>query len=130
MSYHYTLINNLIFNESQLYFRTPLTREFTRATTFSDKYVYYHSPSYIDNNPASDIKPLGKFVQISRRSSGCPYDDYDYSVYEFELGTVDCGTDGQTDGHIYLSGIPDSNDGMVSVDSMFYNGWPVFFLKP
>ena len=125
MSYHYTKIDDLILNNQQLYFRTPLTTVFTRATTFSDKYLYFHSPSL--NNIETDNKSLGKFVKLSRRSSGSPYDDYDYSVYEFELGTVNCKPDGQTDGHIYLIGIPDSDDGMTIVTSMVYKGWSVFF---
>ena len=128
MSYHYTKIDDLTFNGVELYFRTPLTTVFTHATIFSDKYLYFHSPS-MENNPASDIKTLGKFVKLSRRSSGSPYDDYDYSVYEFELGTVNCKPDGQTDGHIYLIGIPDSNDNMSQVDCIVYKGWPVFSFK-
>jgi len=125
MSFHYTKIDGLILDNKQVYFRTPLTTVFTRATTFSDKYSYFHSPS--SNNPDSNIKTLGKFVKISRHSSGCPYYEHNYSVYEFELGTVDCSPDGKTDGHIYLVGIPDSNEGMVAVDLLFYNDWPVFF---
>jgi len=126
MSYHYTKIDDLMFNNSQLYFRTPVIKLLTFATTFSEKYLYYHSPSF-KTSPTSDIKTLGKFVKLSRRSSGCPYDDYDYSVYEFELGNVDCDTNGKTDGHIYLIGIPDSDEGMTPVDSMVYKGWPVFY---
>lgn len=125
MSYHYTKIDNLKFNDSQLYFRTPIITLFTLATIFSEKYLYYHIPS--SNKTGTNIKSLGKFVKLSRHSSGSPYDDYDYSVYEFELGTVNCKPDGQTDGNIYFIGIPDSDEGMTPVDSMVYKGWPVFF---
>ena len=130
--YHYTKIADLTFNDKSLYFRTPLTNKFTLATAFSDKYLYYHCPSKPTiekdkyNTVEQDIKKLGKFVNVSRRSSGSPYDDYDYSVYEFELGTVNCKPDGRTDGNIYLVGIPDSDEGMTPVDSMVYKGWPVF----
>ena len=124
MNYHYTKIDDLTFNNSQLYFRTPLTTVFTRATTFSDKYLYYHSYSATVNSE-SDVKSLGKFVKISRHSSN----DYDYSVYEFELGIVKCKPDGRTDGNIYLVGIPDSDEGMMPVDNMLYHGWPVFYKK-
>jgi hypothetical protein len=126
MSYHYTKIDDLILNDKPLYFRTPLTDKFTRATTFSEKYLYYHSPTILDNNSKIEPVLLGKFVKVSRRSSGCPYYEYNYSVYEFQLGTVDCSPDGKTDGHIYLVGIPDSNEGMVAVDLLFYNSWHVF----
>ena len=126
MNYHYTKIDDLTFNNSQLYFRTPLTTVFTRATTFSDKYLYYHSYSATVNSE-SDVKSLGKFLKVSRQSSGSMYDDYDYSVYEFELGSVNCKRDGRTEGHIYLVGIPDSDEGMTLVDNMKYRGWPLFY---
>jgi hypothetical protein len=127
MQYHYTKIDDLMFNDKQLHFRTPLTKQFTRATAFSEKYLYYHSPVSILHT--SEINPLGKFVKVSRQSSGSMYDDYDYSVYEFELGTVKCKRDGRTEGDIYLVGIPDSNEGMTLVDNMKYRGWPVFYIK-
>jgi hypothetical protein len=127
MNYHYTKIDDLTLNDSQLYFRTPLTTVFTRATTFSDKYLYYHCPPTIENKPDPDIKTLGKFLKVSRQSTGSMYDDYDYSVYEFELGIVKCKPDGRTDGEIYLVGIPDSDEGMTLIDNMSYKGWPVFY---
>jgi hypothetical protein len=131
MLYHYTKIEDLVFNDKPLYFRTPLTKELTRATTFSEKYLYYHSYSSTVNsatvNSESDIKTLGKFITVSRRNSGSIYDDYDYSVYEFELGIVNCKLDGRTDGDIYLIGIPDSDEGMTPMENMLYRGWPVFY---
>ncbi len=126
MNYHYTKIDDLTLNDSQLYFRTPLTTVFIRATAFSDKYLYYHSYSATVNSDP-DVKSLGKFLKVSRQSSGSMYDDYDYSVYEFELGIVKCKPDGRTDGNIYLVGIPDSNEGMTLIDNMLYKGWPVFY---
>ena len=119
MLYHYTKIEDLVFNDKSLYFRTPLTKELTRATSFSDKYLYYHSPSSILHT--SEVNSLGKFVKISRDSS------VDYSVYEFESGIVNCKRDGRTDGDIYLIGIPDSDEGMTPMDNMMYRGWPVFY---
>jgi hypothetical protein len=89
--------------------------------------LYYHSQSSSVNNSESEIKKLGKFVKVSRRSSGSMYDDYDYSVYEFELGIVKCKRDGRTEGHIYLVGIPDSDEGMTLVENMTYRGWPIFY---
>ena len=126
MSYHYTKIPDLTYNKCPMYFRTPLSKEMTRATVFSEKYLYFHSPSMI-NNPASDIKTLGKFITISRHNSGSPYDNYDYSTYEFELGNVNCKQNGQPDGEIYLIGIPDSDEEMILIDTILYWGWPVFF---
>lgn len=125
--YHYTKIDELTINGLSLYFRTTICKDMIRATTFSNKYLYFHTPSILHNN-ASDIKTLGKFIQVSRRSSGVIYDDYDYSVYEFELGSVNCKRDGRIDGEIYLVGIPDSDEGMTPVENMCYKGWPVFYL--
>lgn len=126
MSYHYTKIPDLTYNNCPMYFRTPLNKEMTRATVFSEKYLYFHSPS-MKNNPASDIKTLGKFITISNNNSGSSYDNYDYSTYEFELGNVNCKQNGQPDGEIYLIGIPDSDEEMILIDTILYWGWPVFF---
>jgi len=126
--YHYTKIDDLTFNELTLYFRTPLCKDMIRATAFTNKYLYFHTPSILNNN-ASDIKTLGKFIQLTRRNSGSIYDDYDFSVYEFELGSVNCKRDGQTDGEIYLIGIPDSDEGMTLIENICYKGWPVFYLQ-
>ena len=126
--YHYTKIDELTINGLSLYFRTPLCKDMIRATTFTNKYLYFHTLSILHNN-ASDIKTLGKFIQVNRCSSGSIYDDYDFSVYEFELGSVNCKRDGRTDGEIYLIGIPDSDEGMTPVDKMFYREWPVFYLQ-
>lgn len=129
MNYHYTKIDDLTINDKPLYFRTPLTTLFIRATEFSEKYLYYHSQSSTVNNSESEIKKLGKFVKVSRRSSGSMYDDYDYSVYEFEMGIVKCKRDGRTEGDIYLVGIPDSDEGMMPFDNIKYRGWPIFYKK-
>jgi hypothetical protein len=122
MPYHYTKIEDLVFNDKPLYFRTPLTKDLIRATAFSEKYLYYHSPSSILHT--SEVNSLGKFIKVSRRNKD---DDYDYSVYEFELGIVNCKRDGRTDGEIYLIGIPDSDEGMTPMENMLYHGWPVFY---
>ena len=125
MSYHYTKIDDLIFNGLELYFGTPLTTAFSRATTFSQKYLYYQLRH---NKTDITYVGLGTFVNMSRRSSGCPYDEYDYNVYEFTLKNIKCKQNGQPD-NIYFIGIPDSNENMYQVDSMFYKGLPVFFFK-
>jgi hypothetical protein len=126
--YHFTKIEHLTFNNCPMYFRTLLTKEMTRATIFSEKYLYFHSFSVsVSNSNNLMIKPLGNFIRISRHNSGSHYDNYDYNVYEFEFGTVNCKQDGQLNGEIYSIGIPDSDEGMTPVENMFYKECPVFF---
>jgi hypothetical protein len=121
MSYHYTKIDDLTFNGVDLYFRTPLTTAFSRATTFSQKYLYYQLRHH-----KTDIAyvGLGSFIKMSRHSSGSIYQDQ----YEFTLENIKCKQNGQPD-NIYFIGIPDSNENMCQVDSMFYKGLPVFSFK-
>lgn len=125
MSYHYFKIDDLILNDKELYFGTLLTTVFSHATTFSQKYLYYQLRHH-----KTDIAyvGLGTFVNMSRRSSGSQYDEYDYNVYEFTLENIKCKQNGQPD-NIYFIGIPDSNENMCQVDSMFYKGLPVFLKK-
>ena len=129
MPFHYTKICDLTFNNSTMYFRTPCTKDMPIATIFSDKYMYYHSlfPNVNTCRSASDMTYLGKFVKMDRRGSCSIYADYDYSVYEFESGSVNCKQDGRIDGEIYMVAIPDSDDGMETIENMLYRGWPVFF---
>uniref|UniRef100_A0A6C0IFJ4 Uncharacterized protein n=1 Tax=viral metagenome TaxID=1070528 RepID=A0A6C0IFJ4_9ZZZZ len=124
MPFHYTKIDDITFNGSPLYFRTPINNNMTRATIFSDKYIYFHTPSILHNN-ASDIKCLGKFVKMNIRNKNNS-DDF-IQFYEFESGTVDCNKNGKTDGELYLIGIPDSGENMIQLDHILYRDWPVFY---
>jgi hypothetical protein len=127
MSYHYFKIDDLTFNGLELYFGTPLTTAFSRATTFSQKYLYYQLRHH-----KTDIAyvGLGSFIKIHKQNSGPIYQDQDqyYNVYEFTLENIKCKQNGQPD-NIYFIGIPDSNENMYQVDSMFYKGLPVFSFK-
>lgn len=127
MSYHYFKIDDLILNDKELYFGTLLTTTFSRATTFSEKYLYYQLRHH-----KTDITyvGLGSFIKIHKQNSGYIYQDqYEhYNVYEFTLENIKCKQNGQLD-NIYFIGIPDSNENMCQVDSMFYKGLPVFSLK-
>ena len=123
MSFHYTKIENLSFNGSPLYFRTPLTKEFTRATIFSEKYIYFHTISSLVNE-STDTKCLGNFIKMSKIKD----EDTDNIInkdrllfyYEFQLGNVYCNKNGKTEGEIYLIGIPDSDQNMVQLENIFY----------
>ena len=128
MQFHYTKIENLSFNDSPLYFRTPLTKEFTRATIFSDKYVYFHTPTTVDND-MKDIKCLGNFIKMNKLTNE---DDFINKnrlpfYYEFQLGNVYCNKNGKTEGELYLIGIPDSDENMIQLENIFYKDWPVFY---
>ena len=123
MTYHYFKIDDLTFNGLELYFGTPLTTAFSRATTFSQKYLYYQLRHH-----KTDIAyvGLGSFIKIHKQNSGSQYEHY--NVYEFTLENIKCKQNGQPD-NIYFIGIPDSNENMCQVDSMFYKGLPVFSFK-
>jgi hypothetical protein len=128
MQFHYTKIENLSFNDSPLYFRTPLTKEFIRATIFSEKYVYFHTTSLLDND-MTDTKCLGNFIKMNKLKNEDEIINKDRLpfYYEFQLGNVYCNKNGKTEGEIYLIGIPDSNENMIQLENIFYKDWPVFY---
>jgi hypothetical protein len=128
MQFHYTKIENLSFNDSPLYFRTPLTKEFIRATIFSEKYVYFHTTSLLDND-MTDTKCLGNFIKMNKLKNEDEIINKDRLpfYYEFQLGNVYCNKNGKTEGEIYLIGIPDSDENMIQLENIFYKDWPVFY---
>ena len=91
MPFHYTKIENLSLNDKPLYFRTPLTKEFIRATIFSEKYVYFHTTSLLENE-STDTKCLGNFIKMNKLKNEDDIINKDRLpfYYEFQLGNV-CG---------------------------------------
>ena len=128
MQFHYTKIENLSFNDSPLYFRKPLTKEFIRATIFSEKYVYFHTTSLLENE-STDTKCLGNFIKMNKLKNEDEIINKDRLpfYYEFQLGNVYCNKNGKTEGDIYLICIPDSNENMIQLENVFYKDWPVFY---
>lgn len=130
MPFHYTKIDDLSFNDIPLYFRTPINNTMTRATTFSEKYIYFHTQSII-NNDVSNIKCLGNFIKMNKFRNEDETTDENKDrlpfYYEFQLGNVYCNKNGRTEGEIYLIGIPDSDENMIQLENMFYKECPVFY---
>jgi hypothetical protein len=113
MSFHYTKIDDLSLNDSSVYYKTPFNNNMTRATTFSEKYIYFHTPSIIDNT-TTDIKCLGNFIKMNKFKNDDEIKDENKDrlpfYYEFQSGNVYCNKNGRTEGEIYLIDIPDSDD--------------------
>ena len=126
MPFHYTKIDDLSFNDTPLYFRTPVINTMTRATIFSDKYIYFHTQSIIDND-MSNIKCLGNFIKMNTHKNENEIKDRLPFYYEFQLGNVYCNKNGRIEGEIYLIGIPDSDENMIQLENMLYKEWPVFY---
>lgn len=126
MPFHYTKIDDLSFNDTPLYFRTPVINTMTRATIFSDKYIYFHTQSIIDND-MSNIKCLGNFIKMNTLKNENEIKDRLPFYYEFQLGNVYCNKNGRIEGEIYLIGIPDSDENMIQLENMLYKDWPVFY---
>ena len=111
MNYVYNKIDHLKYKGFDLYYRSEIDHKAHPATVFNDKYEYFYKSPYKD-----EIKPLGKFKGISKRSSNLRYDDYDYDVYEFAKEEVSL----EEKGKIYSRGIGECGENMVRLEGMVY----------
>ena len=111
MNYVYTKIPHIKHKGFDLYYRSEIDNKAHPATIFNDKYEYFYKSLYNDV-----IKPLGKFIRISKRFSNLRYNDYDYDVYEFTNDYISC----DEKKNIFCTGIPETGENMVKLDHMLY----------
>ena len=121
MSFAYYKIENLYYNNYNLYYKKPIAVELTLATEFNDKYNYFFKCPITSN-----IHPLGKFKYINKGSSRHRWDDYDYEVYEFTEGFINFLTERE---NVYCKGIPESGENMLLLEGMFNLEFPVYYHK-
>lgn len=122
MDYVYTKINHLKYKGFDLYYRSEIDNKAHPATVFNDKYEYFYKSPYNNN----EIKALGKFKGMSKRSSNLRYNDYDYDVYEFTNDFVSC----DEKKYIFCTGIPESGENMILLESHKYMEMhPVYYLN-
>jgi len=111
MNYIYTKIPHLKYKGFDLYYRSEIDNKAHQATVFNDKYEYFYKSPYKD-----EIKPLGKFKGLSKRSSNLRYNDYDYEVYIFEKEEVSL----EDKINIFSRGIVECGENMVRLEGMVY----------
>ena len=111
MNYVYTKIPHLKYKGFDLYYRSEIDNKAHPATVFNDKYEYFYKSPY-----NSEIKQLGKFKGISKRSSNLRYNDYDYDVYEFTNDEIPISEEK----NIYSRGIVECGEYMVKIEGMVY----------
>ena len=118
-------IANITNNGYELYYKEPIDVQMQKATVMNSKYNYfYKSPHKSPYN--EDVLNLGTFKGLSKRSSNCRYDDYDYDVFEFsEYDYIACSEKR----NLYCVGIPETGENMVLLDGMLSQGYPVYSLK-
>ena len=115
----YVKIETMSYQGKEVFYKKPINTELHAATEFSNNYEYY----YKENE--EEPKYLGKF-EGNGMYGGNPYwDDYDYPIIKFENKNVF----ENKKIYIYCKGIPDSDENMVIMVDIEYDGFPVYYQK-
>ena len=123
IAYVYHQIANITYNGYDLYYKEPIDISMHKATVMNAKYNYFYKSPYNE-----EVRSLGTFKGLSKRSSNCRYDDYDYDVFEFsECDYITCSEKEKE--NLYCMGIPETGKNMVLLDGMLSQGYPVYYLK-
>jgi len=117
-SFHFIQIDHMEYNGSEIYYKKPINSLIHKANIFNDKYIYYFK-----NEGSEETKLVGKFIGPGKISSSSPYHDYDYDVYNFDMKQILCSKKQL----IYCSGIPDSEENMVLITNLNYQGYEVYY---
>jgi hypothetical protein len=119
----YVKIDNLKYNNSDIYYKQLIDTDMHPATIFNNNYLYYYKdPS------TSFIKSLGKFKCYSKVSSGSRYHDIDFDVFEFEHDKIFTNKIN----NIYCKGIADTElDAKMNKlsNNLTYNNFPIYYYK-
>ena len=118
MSFVYCKIENIKYNDYNLYYKKPIVETINLAAEFNDKYTYFLKCPITDK-----LHPLGRFKYINKNYSQQCWDDYVYEVYEFTEGFI---TLSERD-YIYCKGIPESGENMILVEGLFNLEFPVYY---
>ena len=119
--YTFIKINDMKHNGNELFYMKPINVTLQPATEFNACYNYFYKSPH-----STEIKPLGTFLQYSKRSSMRREDDYDYDVFEFTNDYVSCSEKA----HLYCIGIPVSMENMMPLANMVYNDYPIYYYSP
>jgi len=117
----YLKTDTIRYQGKEVYYRKPINTELHQATEYNDHYVYYYKQT-VNNGP---LVFLGKFVELRKYRSDSYFDDHDYPIIVFEKDFV-YETKKE---NIYCKGIPDSDENMILIDNMNYEGFPVYYQK-
>lgn len=119
----YVKIDNLKYNDSDIYYKQQIDINMHQATIFNNNYLYYYKES-----TNIDFKLLGKFNGYSKVSSGSRYHDIDFDVFEFEHDKIFTNKIN----NIYCQGIPHSElDAKMNKlsNNLTYNDFPIYYYK-
>jgi hypothetical protein len=122
MSCFVLIDDNIKYKGYSLYYKKPIDESIYKASEFNGKYKYFYKDL---NNKTTTLKPLGKFKIMSKRSSNCRWNDYDYDVYEFTNDYIDVSDKD----NIYCQGISESEENMTLVKDMDYLGFPIYHIN-
>ena len=123
ITYVYHQIANITNNGYNLYYKEPIDISMHKATVMNAKYNYFYKSPHNE-----EVLKLGTFKGLSKRSSNCRYDDYDYDVFEFsECDHLACSEKEKE--NLYCMGIPETGENMVLLDGMLSQGYQVYDLK-
>ena len=111
-------VETLRYKGNAVYYKKPILVHMHKATEFNDKYQYYYKEKNGEDEEFPTHESIGKFVEF-----GNPYDDRDYNVLIFEKKKLF----NNKINHIYCMGIPDTDENMILVEDMMYEGFPVYY---
>ena len=117
----YLKTDTIRYQGKVVYYRKPINTELHQATEYNDHYVYYYKQT-VDNG---QLVFLGNFVELRKYRSDSYFDDRDYPIIVFDKDFV---YETKKD-NIYCKGIPDSDENMILIDNMDFEGFPVYYQK-
>jgi|LauGreSBDMM110SN_4_FD.fasta_scaffold16385_2 hypothetical protein len=118
MSFTYITVDNITYKGYPLYYKSPIDITIHKASIFNDKYIYYYK---LPNS--QDMKLIGRFKSIERRSCPLLYYDCDYTVHIFEEEIIDSSKIES----IYCRGIAETSENMILLDDTFYQNFPLYY---
>ena len=119
MNFTFVKINELKHKGLNTYYKKPFEGLMQPAEEFNDKYRYFYNDEQLNG-----VKPLGKFVGMSKRSSGSYSYDCDFDVFEFENNEIVFCNKKQ---YIFCVENQYYNENMTLIEDTLYNNYPVYY---
>lgn len=115
--YVYVKVDGVQYKGRDVYYQRPAITSLTPVEDFNDRSTYFfHMPS------KGEPRALGKYKSHMRITGGRAY-DYDYHVFQFELGNIPSNDQK----YIFYTDIVSeyAQPGVVSILDISYNGYPM-----
>ena len=120
MNYTFLPIHNLKYKGYDVFYKKLLDDKLMKAFEFNNKYNYFYI--ILENK-----KNLGKFIGRSKVNLGCPYNDIDYDILQFENDFVYLD---KSENIYCLLLVEEIMNNMISLDNNYtFEDLPLFYKK-